>query len=101
MKLVKENLPLDIVGESEDRVPQHTTPSHIDLQDLSAEAIDQFDEENEREKLELMAMIDVKKKEAEKEVTRQYMSHFLLGIKVSTLRHSSQPYTNRSTCQIY
>ena len=68
------------------KIESHNILHSIGLQDLSAEAIDQFDEENEREKLELMAMIDVKKKEAEQEVTRQYMSHFLLGIKV---RHSS------------
>ena len=46
-------------------------------------AIDQFNEENKREKLELMSTIEVEKKEAEQQVVQQYMSHFLLGIKVN------------------
>ena len=49
---------------------------------MSAEALDQLDKENEQEKVQLMVMIEVEKKEAEQQVIRQYMSHFLLGMKV-------------------
>lgn len=52
------------------------------IQDVSAEALDQLDKENEQEKLQLMVTIEVEKKEAEQQVIRQYMSHFLLGMKV-------------------
>ena len=54
------------------------------MQDLSAEAIDQLCEENERDKLQLMAKIEVEIREAKQEVICQYMSHFLLGIKVNS-----------------
>ena len=51
-------------------------------QDASADAVDQLDKENEGDKIDLMSTIDVEKKEAEQQVTRQYMSHYIVGLKV-------------------
>lgn len=53
------------------------------LQDVSVEVVDQLHKQNEREREEMSSIIDVEKREAEGQVTRQYMSHFLIGIKVT------------------
>ena len=51
-------------------------------QDSSADALDQLSVGNEREREELLSKIEVEKKEAEQQVVHQYMSHYLLGLKV-------------------
>ena len=54
-------------------------------QDSSADALDQLSVDNEREREELLSKIEVEMKEAEQEVVHQYMSHYLLGLKVNVM----------------
>ena len=48
--------------------------------------MEQLNEDNERERSDLMSTIDVEKRVAEQQVICQYMSHFLVGIKVYKLK---------------
>lgn len=61
-------------------------------QDSSADAIDQLNVDNEREREELMSKIEVETKEAKQEVVHQYMSHYLLGLKVKVYIGSIDRY---------
>ena len=90
MDIIKECLPLDIVRKAVHNFSQAIVNRSVLLsQDASAEALDQLDKDNERDKIDLMSTIDVEKKEAEQQVTRQYMSHYIVGLKVYRLNHQA------------
>ncbi len=71
------------------------------LQDSSADALDQLSVDNEREREELLSKIEIEMKEAEQEVVHQYMSHYLLGLKVNMITCMQVSLLrNRLTCMI-